>query len=47
MKWRALVRGAMENAVLDAYAEKRTEPEFLRARTSEARETTIRKLVGL
>lgn len=41
-----LVRGAMENAVLDAYAEKRTEPEFLRARMAEARQTAIRKLVG-
>jgi hypothetical protein len=42
-----LVRGAMENAVLDAYAEKRTEPEFLRARMTEARETAIRKLVAM
>ena len=40
------VRVAMENAVLDAYAHKKTEPEFLRARMTEAREITMRKLVG-
>jgi hypothetical protein len=40
------VRGSMERVVEDAYAEKRTEPEFLRARMQEARDTTIRKLVG-
>jgi hypothetical protein len=42
----AEVRGAMEHAVLDAYADKRTEPAFLRTRMQEARETTMRKLVG-
>jgi hypothetical protein len=42
----AEVRGAMEHAVQDAYASKRTEPAFLRARMQEARETTMRKLVG-
>jgi len=40
------VRGAMEDAVLDAYAHKKTEPAFVRARMAEARETAVRKLVG-
>lgn len=42
-----LVRGAMEDAVMDAYAHKRTEPAFLKARMAEAKSIAIRKLVGL
>lgn len=42
-----LVRGSMEDAVMDAYAEKNTEPAFLRARMAEAKSTAIRRLVGL
>lgn len=41
------VRGAMEDAVSEAYADKRTEPAFVRARMLEARATAMRKLVGL
>jgi hypothetical protein len=40
------VRGAMEDAVSEAYADKRTEPAFLKARMQEAKQTTIHKLVG-
>lgn len=42
----SLVRGAMEDAVSEAYADNNTEPSFVRARMQEARETTVRKLVG-
>jgi len=41
-----LVRGAMEDAVAEAYADKRTEPSFVRARMQEAKERTVRRLVG-
>lgn len=41
------VRGAMEDAVMDAFAHRKTDPAFLRARMNEARETAVRKLVGL
>jgi hypothetical protein len=41
-----LVRGAMEDAVSEAYADKKTEPSFVRARMQQAKATTIRKLVG-
>lgn len=36
------VRGAMEHAVLDAYAEKRTDPAFVKARVVEARDKVLR-----
>jgi hypothetical protein len=36
----------MSEAVLDAYAEGRTDPMFLRSRMFEARERTIAKLFG-
>lgn len=41
------VRGAMEAAVEDAYAEGRKEPVFVRARMNEARDLTYRKLFGV
>lgn len=40
------VRVAMENAVEDAYAEGRKEPQFVTTRMNEARDTTYRKLFG-
>lgn len=42
-----LVRGAMEDAVNDAYAADRKEPAFLTARMAEAKETAVRKLIGI
>lgn len=41
-----LTQAAMRDAVSEAYADKRTDPVFVKARMMEARETTIRKLVG-
>jgi hypothetical protein len=41
-----IVQAAMSEAVLDAYAEGRTDPMFLRSRMFEARERTIAKLFG-
>lgn len=41
-----LVRNAMEHAVLDAYADGREEPVFVKQRMMEARERTIQKLLG-
>lgn len=40
------VRGAMEDAVNDAYAEGRTEPSFVKARMAEARAKTMKALFG-
>jgi hypothetical protein len=40
------IRKSMEDAVNDAYAEKRTSPEFLRARMMEARAKTQKLLLG-
>lgn len=40
------VRGAMEDAVNDAYAEGRTEPSFVKARMEEARTKTMQLLFG-
>lgn len=40
------VRTSMEHAVLDAYAEDRREPAFLKARMAEARDKTMRALFG-
>lgn len=37
------IRGAMEEAVMDAYATGRTEPEFVRARMREARAKILRQ----
>lgn len=40
------VRGAMENAVNDAYADGRREPAFVKARMFEARDKTLQALFG-
>jgi hypothetical protein len=40
------VRTAMEHAVLDAYAEKRTDPVFVRQRMALARRNETRRLFG-
>jgi hypothetical protein len=41
------VRTAMENAVLDAYAEGRKDPAFVKARMKEAQERETKKLLGV
>jgi hypothetical protein len=41
-----LVRAAMSDAVMEAYADKRTSPDFVKARMAEAKRETIRRLVG-
>lgn len=41
-----IVRGAMSDAVLDAYASGRKEPEFVRERMQEARKKTIKELLS-
>lgn len=43
----AAVQKAMGDAVEDAFADGRKDPVFVRARMQEARETTMRKLLGL
>lgn len=40
------VRGAMEYAVSDAYAERRTSPAFVKARMNEAKTRTLKALFG-
>jgi hypothetical protein len=40
------VREAMEGAVLEAYADRKTEPDYLKARMMEARQRTLKKLTG-
>lgn len=40
------VRGAMEDAVNDAFADGRKDPAFLKARMAEARDRTMRALFG-
>lgn len=40
------VRVSMEDAVSEAYADGKTEPTFVKVRMQEAREKSIRKLVG-
>lgn len=40
------VRGAMENAVNDAYADGRRDPAFVKSRMFEARDKTLRALFG-
>lgn len=42
-----LVRREMENAVLEAYADRRTEPSFVKGRMMEARAKAKRKLLGI
>lgn len=42
----AEVQGSMENAVMDAYADGRTDPVFVTARMNEARDRTMRALFG-
>lgn len=44
-----IVRGAMENAVLDAYADNKRDPAFVKARMQEARasiQKTVREAIG-
>jgi hypothetical protein len=41
-----IVRGAMENAVLDAYADGRKDPAFVKARMAEAKDKTLKQLFG-
>lgn len=41
-----LIRAAMENAVSEAFADGKTDSTFVSARIMEARQSTIRKLVG-
>jgi hypothetical protein len=41
-----IVRQAMSDAVMDAYAERRTEPPFVKTRMQEAREKVLKKLIG-
>lgn len=43
---RLMVRGAMEDAVMECYADNRKEPEFVKSRMQEARQKTVRKLLG-
>lgn len=40
------IRGAMEAAVLEAYADRKTDPVHVKARMFDARERTIRQLIG-
>ena len=42
-----IVRGAMEDAVMEAYCDKHTEPEFVKQRMMEAKEKAVRKLLGI
>jgi hypothetical protein len=42
-----MVRSAMEDAVMHCYADRQTEPEFVKARMREAKEKTVRKLLGI
>lgn len=41
-----LVRGSMEDAIQEAYADNRTEPTFVKQRMFEAKNYTIKKLLG-
>lgn len=41
-----LTQRAMQDAVLEAYADRRTEPAFVKARMQEARARTIKQLIG-
>lgn len=41
------VRGAMENVVLDCYADGQKDPSIIKARMNEAKQSTVRKLVGI
>lgn len=42
-----IVRNAMSDAVLECYADNRKEPSFVKARMFEAKDKTIRKLLGI
>jgi hypothetical protein len=42
-----IIRGAMSDAVLECYADNRKEPEFVKARMKDAKDKTIRKLLGI
>lgn len=42
-----LLRGAMETAVLESYAEGQKDPSIIKNRMNEAKKTTMRKLVGI
>lgn len=41
------IRAAMENVVLDAYANGDKDPSIIKARMNEAKQSTVRKLVGI
>jgi hypothetical protein len=41
-----IIQGVMSDAVLECYADKRTEPLFVKARMMEARKRTVAKLIG-
>lgn len=41
-----IIRCAMSDAVEEAYADKRTEPAFVKGRMMAAREKTIKHLIG-
>ena len=41
-----IVQGAMSDAVLEAYADKRTDPVYVKQRIMEARARTIKRLMG-
>lgn len=45
-KLATVVRGAMEDAVMEAYADRRTDPEHVRERMMQARAYTLDKLIG-
>lgn len=42
-----LIRGAMESAVLESYADGQKDPSIIKVRMNEAKLTTVRKLVGI
>lgn len=42
-----LLRGAMENAVLEAYGDGEKDPSIIRGRMNEAKSTAARKLIGI
>jgi len=41
-----LVQASMQNAVLEAYADKKTDPAFVKARMMDARDKVFRKLIA-
>jgi hypothetical protein len=41
-----IIQASMSDAVLEAYADKKTDPDFVKARMMEARQKTKRRLLG-